>query len=88
LTLRQLVWMAEGGDRAAWARLAVLLALLANCHRDPKKGRAVTADDMDPYALADGRRRTGTIDASTPEGLAMMREAFSGFKTSSPAVNG
>lgn len=68
--------MAEGGDRTEWNRLAVLLALLANCHRDPKKGRALLADDMNPYTKADGRQRTRAIDASTPEGLAMMKEAF------------
>jgi hypothetical protein len=68
--------MAEGGDRNEWSRLAVLLALLANCHRDPKKGRALSVEDMNPYAKTDSRRRTMAIDASTPEGLAMLKEAF------------
>ncbi|MBP7747001.1 MAG: hypothetical protein KA383_12800 [Phycisphaerae bacterium] len=33
-----------------WARNSALMALLANCHRDPKKTRAFKPADFDPFA--------------------------------------
>jgi len=42
--------MAEGRRREAWSGLASLEALLANCHRDPKKTRAFRPGDFDPFA--------------------------------------
>lgn len=36
-TLRELVWMVEARSAAQWNHTAALLALVANCHRDPKK---------------------------------------------------
>ena len=58
--------MAEARDRQAWARLSVLLALTANCHRDPKKQRALRPEDFNPYA----RRRAGVrITSDTVEAL-------------------
>lgn len=42
--------MAEGRERSEWARSSVLLALLANAHRDPKKTRAFKPSDFDPFA--------------------------------------
>jgi hypothetical protein len=41
--------MAEARGRDEWARLSALLALLANCHRDPKKTRAFKPGDFDPF---------------------------------------
>lgn len=42
--------MAEARQRAAWGRTAAVLALLANCHRDPQRGRPLRPADFDPYA--------------------------------------
>ena len=64
--MRQLLTMAEARDRQAWNRLSVLLALTANCHRDPKKQRALRPEDFNPYA----RRRAGVrITSDTVEAL-------------------
>ena len=38
---------------------ATLIALLANAHRDPKKGRTYRIEDFDPYSCAARRRQTG-----------------------------
>lgn len=41
--------MAEGRGRAAWEHTATILAMLANCHRDPRKGRTYRSTDFNPY---------------------------------------
>ncbi len=33
-----------------WSRSASVMALIANCHRDPKKTRAFRPSDFDPFA--------------------------------------
>jgi hypothetical protein len=40
--------MAEARQHDAWSRTAALLALLANCHRDPRRSRAFTVADFHP----------------------------------------
>ena len=42
--------MAEARTQDAWARASALMALIANCHRDPKKTKAFRPRDFDPYA--------------------------------------
>ena len=42
--------MAEARARGEWQHTASLLALLANCHRDPKKTDAFKPADFDPFA--------------------------------------
>jgi hypothetical protein len=42
--------LAEARAKDEWARMSALLALLANCHRDPKKTRAFKPADFDPFA--------------------------------------
>lgn len=42
--------MAEGRQRSAWQHTSMLLAVLANCHRDPQKTRAFQPADFDPFA--------------------------------------
>jgi len=44
LTLRQLLLMAEGRNENLWMLASAVMALVADCHRDPKK-RAFTPDD-------------------------------------------
>ncbi len=42
--------MAEARARNAWGRTSSLMALLANCNRDPKKSRAFRPSDFDPFS--------------------------------------
>jgi len=64
--------MAEGRHENLWMLASAVMALLANCHRDPKK-RAFTPDDFNPMV-----HRTGRADAIrvTPENVGDLREAF------------
>lgn len=48
LTLRELVWMAGAKQTDDWNHTAAILALLANLHRDPKKGKAFKPADFHP----------------------------------------
>ena len=41
--------MAEAKTRAMWEHTSALMALLANCHRDPKKTRPFQPSDFNPY---------------------------------------
>lgn len=36
--------------KASWQQTASLMALTANCHRDPKKSKAYKPDDFNPFA--------------------------------------
>jgi len=56
LTLRELIWMAEGAQRERWQRTSCILALIANANRDPKKGRRFKPADFNPFAP---RRKAG-----------------------------
>jgi len=69
--LRQLLWMAEGHGRDEWGRLSVLLALTANCHRDPKKGRPLKPSDYDPF-----RREPDEVVEVDRENIATLKQAF------------
>lgn len=48
--------MAEGRGKAEWGRMSVLLALLANINRDPKRSRTLTPKDFNPYYAKKERR--------------------------------
>ena len=41
--------MAEARVRDEWRRTSTLLALIANCHRDPKRTKAFRPADFDPF---------------------------------------
>lgn len=69
LTLRQLCLLAEGAQRERWARTGALMALLANCHRDPAKCRPFKPSDFDPY----GKRGGGRIQLSKGT-IGLLRE--------------
>ncbi|HNO80544.1 MAG TPA: hypothetical protein PKN33_21050 [Phycisphaerae bacterium] len=45
--------MAEARTRDDWGRTSSLMALLANCNRDPKKTRAYRPSDFDPFKRTD-----------------------------------
>lgn len=48
-SLRELLWMARGRSQAQWHIASAQMALLANCHRDPKRKPAKPADfNFDP----------------------------------------
>jgi hypothetical protein len=41
--------MFEGKNMMDWAHTSCLMALIANCNRDPKKSRIFKPDDFNPY---------------------------------------
>lgn len=47
--------MAEGCDRQLWRHTSQLMMVIANVHRDPKKGRPFKPSDFDPYQMGRGR---------------------------------
>ena len=66
LTLRELVWMADGRVRQSWVHTSSVLAMIANVNRDPKKTRAFRPDDFNPFAARSARGiplTAGTIRA-------------------------
>ena len=76
LTLRQLLWMAEGLGRERWGHTSLICAMFANAHRDPKRTRPFKPSDFDPYARQDRRERV----VAGEETLEMLKEAFTGRK--------
>jgi len=67
--------MAEGHGRDEWGRTALLCALVANAHRDPKKGRAFKVADFDPYG-----REPGEVIEVNRENIGILKQAFVGRK--------
>ncbi len=47
--MRELVAMSESRVRERWTHTSATLAMLANVHRDPKKGRLFKPSDFDPF---------------------------------------
>lgn len=55
--------MAEAKSRDNWAHTSALLAMTANCNRDPKKTRPFSPTDFDPHASAEKQiRLKGSIE--------------------------
>jgi len=71
--LRELLWMAEARQKAAWSHTSVLCALIANTHRDPKKTRLFKPADFDPFNRK--QRRAVMVDKET---IGFLRQAFTG----------
>ena len=67
--------MAEGRNRQTWNVASAIMALLANCHRDPKK-RAFSPNDFHPMV---DRKNRGDVIEVTSETIDDFREAFSGL---------
>ena len=67
--------MAEGQGRDEWGRTALLCALVANAHRDPKKGRAFKVADFDPYG-----RDPGEVIEVNRENIETLKQAFTRFR--------
>jgi len=66
--------MAEGHGRDAWSRTALLCALIANAHRDPKKGRAFRVEDFDPYVC----ESSADVIEVTSDNIGFLKQAFVG----------
>lgn len=49
----------------------MLAAVIANCHRDPKKGRAYRPGDFDPYGQA-----AGEVVHVDKDNIGLLKEAF------------
>jgi len=75
LTLRQLLWMAEGYGQDRWAHTSLICALIANGNRDPKKGRPLKPDDFNPYAVKSERTDIVIVDQNN---IGLLRQAFTG----------
>lgn len=75
LTLRELVMMAEARLRAEWDRTSHVLALIANCHRDPKRRkRPFSPAEFQPYRRPRTRpRRSMPVDRLAREIMAVGR---------------
>jgi len=72
--MRELTEMAEGRQRADWARSSSLMSLLANCHRDPKRSRAFRQSDFDPFA----RRAAANVVVIDGGNVELMEKVFTG----------
>lgn len=48
--------MAEAKSKDNWAHTSAALAMLANCHRDPKKAKTFKPQDFDPHVIAEKRK--------------------------------
>ena len=64
--------MADARSRDEWSRMSSLMALLANCHRDPKKSRVLTPRDFDPFAAA---------EAKVTVGVGVLKDVFVGKRS-------
>jgi len=60
--LRELFDMAEAKRRDAWLHTSNLLAMLANCHRDPKKSSAAKPKDFNPYTQRTRPVKRASVD--------------------------
>jgi len=69
--------MAEARAKERWAHTSSLMALIANAHRDPKKGRAFRPDDFNPYAP--GPARAGGIPIRA-DSIGLLKRLVKGEK--------
>lgn len=62
--------MSEGRDRQLWGHTSCVLAMVANVHRDPKKGRAMRPADFNPYVEGRGGGRGIPV---TPDNMEVLK---------------
>ena len=77
--------MAEGHSLAAWGHTAAVLAMLANCHRDPKKTRAFRPSDFlpaDRHGNARSGRQSEEVIEIDESNIGLLRQAFTGTEES------
>ena len=65
--------MIDGRDRYVWSIVSVLMALIANCHRD-SKSRSLTPDDFNPTLTRHERRKNAIL--ITDDNVEIMRDEF------------
>jgi hypothetical protein len=65
-------------DKLAWNRTSSLMALMANCNLDPKKGRTVSPADYNPYLQGQRKRQTRVIEVNDAESRALFKTAVMG----------
>ena len=75
MTLRQLLWMAEGHHKDRWQHTSSVMALIANVNRDPKKNRPFKPSDFNPYLKKTSRPDVIVV---TKENISILRNAFLG----------
>jgi hypothetical protein len=63
--------MAEGRVEEAWQRTSALMALIANTHRDPKKGRWFQPADFNPFG-----ERSIRSEAAVRVGIEVLKDVF------------
>jgi hypothetical protein len=63
--------MVEGRGKFEWSQTASLMALAANLVRDPKKGKAASPADFNPFA-----QRPPKLVLKGKEMLAALKAAF------------
>jgi len=59
--------------RERWSHTSSLMALLANLHRDTRKGKRFTPEDFDPF-MRHGTRKPPAI----PADITVLRDVFCG----------
>lgn len=64
--------MAEARQHDLWNYASGVMALLANIHRDPKKGRALRPQDFHPLAHARTRRQQQPLKAD----ISVLKSVF------------
>jgi len=69
--------MAEGRSTEMWNHTSSILALVANVNRDPKKGRAFTPADFNPFFEKTSRPDVIVV---TKENVSYLKQAFLGEK--------
>jgi len=73
--------MAEGRLGHDWAQTSTLLAMLANCHRDPKKTRAFSPKDFNPIekliyevgTIIHGQQKISRADGGVSQGYGNIK---------------
>ncbi|WP_437226005.1 hypothetical protein SH661x_004356 [Planctomicrobium sp. SH661] len=65
--------MADAASRDRWNHTASLLALITNCHRDPKKARAARPRDFHPHARP---QRSPPDDQKPRVGVDVLKQVF------------
>lgn len=63
--------MAEGKRAEHWCWWSEILALTANCHRNPKKSQALSAEAINPY-----RRKSRRNKANVGEFVQAMKARY------------
>lgn len=65
--------MAEAQVKQQWAHTSSLMALIANAHRDPKKGRSFRPADFDPTRKLDPKPAWEELPRV---GIDMLKQVF------------